>query len=210
LPYAPGDVLIARATDYQNQGLTEEASQLRAWRRSFDPLYQISDADFSALSGFDAVTFSSVYCHQFPLVDGRIQAIGNLASLGNYDTTHALLALVWAIDNDCEIPPAYDPQLLADTVVDVYQIAENGGSAVLTDLRIEAMAFLAAAGRHDLIQSSWVDEVLDAQLPGGGWKALPSNAGASDHTTGLALWLLLQLADDRKIIAGYVAQTWDQ
>lgn len=210
LPYSPGDVLIARAVDFENQGRTDEASQLRAWRRSFDPLYQISQSDYNRLGSFDIATFAGVYCHQIPLVDSNILDIADFAALGGYDNTHALLALVWAIDNDCVMPPAFDKALLADVVVDVYRIADDNGSTVVDDLRIEAMAFLAAAGRHDLIEAAWVDQVLDAQLPDGGWKGDPDDIDAADHTTGLALWLLLQLAEDSKVLTGYVAQTWDE
>ncbi|MGW8370092.1 MAG: hypothetical protein ACWGPN_15615, partial [Gammaproteobacteria bacterium] len=157
----------------------------------------------------DAVTFAGVYCHQIPLVESDIQSLRDVLLQGNYYTTHALLALLWAIDNDCPMPANFDSEILADTIRDVYAIAAAGGSTTLTDLRVEAMAFLAAAGRHDLIPASWVDQVLDAQLAGGGWKADPVDADPADHTTGLALWLLLQLADERKVLSGFVAQPWE-
>jgi hypothetical protein len=210
LPYSPGSVLIARATDFEIQGMSDRAAQLRAWRRSFDPVYQISQSDYNRLGSFDTATFAGVYCHQFPMTDTHLQDITALAAQGGYETTHALLALIWAIDNDCDLPAGYDPALLADVIADVYAIADANGSTVLDDLRVEAMAFLAAAGRHDLIEAAWVDQVLDAQLPNGGWPGNPADTVASDHTTGLSLWLLLQLAEDSKVLPGYVAQTWDQ
>jgi hypothetical protein len=107
------------------------------------------------------------------------------------------------------MPPSYDSQLLSDIIRRVYDVANAGGSNVVTDLRVDAMSFLAAAGRHDLIQASWVDELLDAQLPGGGWRSNPTDPVATDHTTGLALWLLLQLAEERKVLSGFIARSWD-
>jgi hypothetical protein len=209
LTYSPGDELIARALQYESQGQSSAASQLRVWRRIFDPVYQVSNADFNQLVGFDAVTFPPVYCHQFPLVDANIQDMRDYVLLGGYYTTHVLLALLWAIDNACPMPPAYDQDLLSDTIRDVYAIADAGGSSVLDDLRVDAMAILAAAGRHDLIQASWVDQILDEQLAGGGWKGDPNDSEPADHTTGLALWLLLQLAEEGKVFSGFVAQEWD-
>jgi hypothetical protein len=209
LAYSPGAELNVRASRYQQEGRTREASQLRAWRRSYDPAYRISVADYDRLAGFDAVTFAGVYCHQFPLDDGYVQSLTDLASLGGYSTTHVLLALLWAIDNNCVMPRTYDPQLLSSVVSDVYAIADDTGSHEVTDLRVEAMALLAAVGRDDLIQPSWVDQVLDAQLASGAWKGRPEDQAASNHTTGLALWLSLQLAEQTKVLSGFVAQLWD-
>lgn len=209
LAYSPGEVLNFRASWHQGNGRTAEATQLRSWRRSYDPAYRISVADYGQLAGFDAVTFAGVYCHQFPLDDGFIQALTALAPQGGYATTHVLLALLWAIDNNCVMPESYDSQLLSDVVADVYAIAHDSGSDTMTDLRIEAMAFLAAVGRHDLIQATWVDQVLDAQLASGGWKGRAEHEAASHHTTGLALWLLLQLAEPMKVLSGFVAASQD-
>jgi len=215
LPYSPGVELETRTALAASSGDNARARQLRTWRRSYDPAWVVSAADYAQLSGFDAVTFAGVYCHQagaeYPVDDADIQALTNYAAAGapgGYDTTHALLALLWMIDNDCALPASFDPGLLEQIVRDVYEIARDGGSNAVTDLRVEAMAMLAAAGRHDLIQASWVDQVLNAQLGNGGWKAAPADMEAFDHTTGLALWLLLQLAEDNKVLSGFVAQPW--
>jgi hypothetical protein len=208
LPYSAGDELVARALAAQAAGDAAEARQLRSWRRSFDPLYQITVQDYGQLTGFDAVTFPGVYCHQYPLDASDVQLVTDYAAQGGYRTTHALLALLWAIDNDCPMPPEFSAELLERTIQDVFAIAEAGGGT-LTDLRIEAMALLAAAGRHDLIQASWVDRVLGDQMINGGWRAEPTAVDPADHTTGLALWLLLQLAEPQKVLSGFVAQHWD-
>src|SRR5690606_38616220 len=147
LPYSPAAVLDARVDQYEQRGQTAPASQLRAWRRLYDPTHQIDLADYGRLLSFDAITFVGVYCHQRPLDDGYIRDIEDLASQGGYSTTHALLALIWAIDNDCDLPPSYDPALIDEIVRDVYEIADGtGAGGMLTDLRVEAMAMLAAAG----------------------------------------------------------------
>ena len=208
LPYSPAGQMLGRIQTAENNGNTVLAQQLRGWRRLFDPLYQLAPADYAAFVGFDAMTLAAVHCHQFPLDDADMTAWSNSESQGSYETTHALLALLWAIDNDCAMPPSYNAALLDETIADVYTIAATGGGT-LTDIRLEAMTFLAAAGRHDLIQSSWVDLVLNAQQPNGGWLANPGETSTTDHTTVLGLWLLLLLAEEQKVLANYVAQPWD-
>jgi hypothetical protein len=208
LPYSPADEMLARIQTATNGGNAFLAQQLRSWRRLFDPLYQLAPADYAALTGIDAMTLAAVHCHQFPLDDADMLSWSGFENQGGYGTTHVLLALLWAIDNDCAMPASYSSALLDETIADVYAIASTGGTA-LTDLRLEAMTFLAAAGRHDLIQAAWVDLVLNAQQPNGGWLAAPGEFATTDHTTVLGLWLLLQLAEERKVLTGYVAQPWD-
>jgi hypothetical protein len=206
LPYAPSDEVEARIMALDFDGDFDRANALRAYRRVYDATYEIGDNEFSSLSGLDAITLASVYCHQFALTAGDVAAIAALLDSGGYDTTHALLALLFAIDNNCVLPASFDQTLIGDVVVAVHDIATGGA---VTDLTIEATTFLAGAGRHDLIDAAWVDRFLDAQQPDGTFKADPGDAKSSGHTTGLALWLLLQLADPIKVHPGIIAQAWD-
>jgi len=208
LPYSSSGEMLARIQAATNGGNTSLAQRLRSWRRLFDPLYQLPPADYAALTGIDAMTLAAVHCHQFPIDDADLLSWSGFENQGSYGTTHVLLALLWAIDNDCAMPSSYNPALLDETIADVYAIASAGG-ATLTDLRLEAMTFLAAAGRHDLIQASWVDLVLNAQQPNGGWLAAPGEFNTNDHTTVLGLWLLLGLAEEQKVLTAWVAQPWD-
>ena len=208
LPYSPSGEMLARIQAATNGGDPFLGRQLRSWQRLFDPTYQLAPADYDALTGIDAMTLSAVHCHQFPVDDADMLAWSGYGNQGGYGTTHVLLALLWAIDNDCAMPSSYNSALLDETIADVYAIAAGGGTA-LTDVRLEAMTFLAAAGRHDLIQASWVDLVLNSQQPNGGWLAAPGDFNTTDHTTILGLWLLLQLAEEQKVLTGYIAQPWD-
>jgi hypothetical protein len=71
----------------------------------------------------------------------------------------------------------------------------------VTDLYLERIAFLLAAGRPDLVKPRWVERVLAAQQSDGGWRYtwggwgphLLSYADAGEHSqahpTGLGMWL---------------------
>lgn len=209
VPYSPANELGIREVNYDAAGNANLAQQLRTWRRLHDSGYVIAQADYDSLVGFDAVSFAGVYCHQIPLTDLYTQDLVDLNSQGAYATTHALLALLWALDNDCVMPGTYSDQILADVILNVYEIADGNGATEISDLRVEAMAFLAGAGRHDLIQAAWIDQLLDAQLGSGAWLGDSDDTDPNAHTTGLAFWLLLLLAEDVKALPGFVAQTWD-
>lgn len=207
LPYSPADVLMGREQQYDATGSTIEAAAIRAFLGLVIEGRQLSPADFASLQGLNAITMRAVFCHQYPFDDAYIDSLEALVPAGGYDTTHALLTLMWAIDNDCALPASYDPQLFDDTIRAVYAIA--AAHDIVTDLRVEAMAFMAAAGRLDLIRPVWLAQLLDAQEASGAWKDAPADAQPSGHTTALAYWFLLQLAENGKVASRFVPQSWE-
>jgi hypothetical protein len=71
----------------------------------------------------------------------------------------------------------------------------------VTDLYLERIPFLLAAGRPDLVKPRWVERILAAQQSDGGWRYtwggwgphVLSYADAGErsqaHPTGLGMWL---------------------
>lgn len=202
LPYSPSALLMTRVL---NAPPGSEAA-LHAYRRLVDPHFVLERARFAQLDGFDAVTIRSLYCHHYPLDEADMTGIETLVRSGGYGATHALLALIWALDNGCAMPAALDAELLDEVIREVRGVAADGP---VTDLRLEALAMLAATGRHDLLQAQWIDDMLAAQQPDGSWKADPASPAASGHSTGVALWLLMQLHEPLKVLRGFVVQTWE-
>lgn len=75
----------------------------------------------------------------------------------------------------------------------------------VTDLYVQRLAFILAAGRPDLVRRRWVERVIACQKPSGGWVANWCGWGPrimqfrlrpmspNSHTTIQALWLLSML-----------------
>ena len=115
--------------------------------------------------------------------------------------THQLLAIMMYRDRVDGSPGV---QQLIDHLCD--GIAREARWDVrVTDLYMQRLAFILAAGRPDLVRRRWVERVIACQKPSGGWVANWCGLGPrilqlrlrpmspNSHTTIQALWLLSML-----------------
>jgi hypothetical protein len=139
----------------------------------------------------DRVTILALYCDQLGLSNTGYQLMLEQAiSLGDYMLTHALLACIWIRENGCEVP-------LPDGFIEnMYQAnaALINDDSVVDDLELEAATFLYFAGQGALVDQCFVDRVVAAQNPDGGWSLSSSTLSDSDwHASVLGLLLLLHV-----------------
>lgn len=175
----------------------EGAAQMRVYLRLLDPRVVITQADLDNLTDeVDRITGPALACDQVALPDGYLGLLQRAVELGGYERTHAVLALQWIREHGCidedaaaELSGRWTGELVE--TVESERVAGNGAG----DLSIEAMAMLAYSGHIDRIEEGWVDDVLAAQNPDGSWPHGSTTMAASPHTTVLAVWLLLELAD---------------
>ena len=169
---------------------TDEAPLLRVFRRIADHDNQLQDGDLQAVSvDVDRITVPALYCDQLGLTDNYPAMLEGAAVQGGYLLTHALLACVWLKENGFGVP------LSAFFIQDMYRAtaALIGNDPVVTDLELEAAAFLYLVGQGALVDNAFVDRVIAVQNYDGGWLLSSNTPGKSDwHPTILGLFLLLQ------------------
>jgi hypothetical protein len=168
---------------------TDEAPLLRVFRRIADHDNQLQDGDLQAVViEVDRITVPALYCDQQELTINYPAMLQGAAFQGGYLLTHALLACVWFQENGCAVP------LPASFVNDMYLATASliGDDPVVTDLELEAAAFLYLAGQGELVKDSFVELVITVQNSDGGWLLSSDTPGNSDwHPTILGLFLLL-------------------
>ncbi len=147
--------------------------------------------DIMKLRGIDHITAAALYCDLYGLPKYFFRAVRSMASRGGYDLTHAMLALVIVRNQRCN----YDREVFRrELTAEIRQLrtllAEN---RVDSDLGIEAILMLHLsrkspdmAGEPSHVNPEWIEQILAAQSADGSWYQ-------NDHTTVLALWLLLEL-----------------
>lgn len=169
----------------------ERAASLRVFRRLADPAHRLDPEDLQAVTHpSDLIVVYALYADQQPLPPVFSKALMRAAAEGGYFLTHALLAWVWARDNasEPELPEGFIDELCRANAAIV-----NADTGIVSDLRLEAAAFLQLAGRGELVDESFFDTVLVTQNDDGGWGLSRDAGGASDwHATILALLLLLE------------------
>ena len=128
----------------------------------------------------------ALYCDRLGLPINYPEMLEEAAKKGEYNLTHVLLAWIWMKENGCELVVSQE------FVEDLYRKnAEliNSDSTVY-DIELEAAAFLCLAGQTELIDNSFIQNVIVNQNDDGSWDSPNIEKW---HTTVLALILLMHL-----------------
>jgi len=176
--------------------LTPDASaNLRVLARFVDPDSRVTEADLNQLSvypvGYDSLTGPALHCDYIPLGETYTNDISaRLNEGGYYWITHALLAAACVRDLGCS-------GVLSSELEERIAIASAGvidsNHSEIRDVEIEAAAFLHYFGEGDRVRAGFIDGLLKAQLPDGGWGWRRQGTEAHYHSTALAVWLLGEL-----------------
>lgn len=163
---------------------------LKIYRRIAIYNNTIDETDFNAVvNEVDNIVVPALYSNQWNLPDNYLSVLINAKNNGGYLMTHALLATIWLQENNCNIslPNHYLETLYYDTAA----LTEH--SQIFTDLALEAAAFLYQAGQGTLVHPDFVENVIEAQNPDGGWSISSDDPNSNWHPSVLALLVLLHV-----------------
>jgi len=171
---------------------TKSDPTLKLFRRvaSFDN--PVDPNDFNSVQhDVDKITIPALYSDRRSLPANYSAMLQAGLNGGEYLTTHTLLATLWLKENNCTV--ALPDNFMNSLYVATAALINNDMN--LTDIEIEAAAFLYQAGQGQLVNSSFIQLVITNQKPDGGWPAT-SIINPNDsywHSTSLALILLLNV-----------------
>lgn len=194
-----GGDLGNRLTDTLQRRQWETYRQMMAFDKRRQPQLPLP------LSTLDGVNLYALYCGKALRQKTFLQYMDSSRVYGGYDLTHAYLAALLLRNTRCLCQRHIDrlyPLLLGDMRLLVPAPAVSSFS----DLDMEVMALLLYANERMLISEALVSRVLQAQQPDGAWKdADVESRDFTDHTTTLALWVLLEwkYADDLRLFLPY-------
>lgn len=174
-------------------------SSSNAFVRLFGPRRHPSPAALAAVRDTDTVTATVLECEKTPLGNPFASRLRGAVRAGGYQATHVLLALRWARDLGCHF--SGEDKIREGAIRRV--ASELRSAETVTDLSTEQAAFLAELGAIRRIRSDWPERVRSAQRSDGGWAEDPAATPIGDHdptrsnfhSTGLALWYLLAVAE---------------
>lgn len=173
----------------------ERPPVLASIRRLVDPSVRVTAAELQALAEtpgntLDSFTFRALHCRTVPLSGDYPQHIAAWLdpSRDFHDPPHAALALQWAIEQGClDAAAAPIARLREQAIEQLVRVADG----VPRDQPIEAVAMLGYLGARDRVQRGWLETIVAAQREDGGWGEA-ADQPSNDHTTILALWVLLE------------------
>ncbi|HEY5666940.1 MAG TPA: hypothetical protein VIV64_09480 [Gammaproteobacteria bacterium] len=176
-------------------GQPAEAPKLRLLRRIAEPGNPLDPGDLEGVTHTsDRIIVAALYSDQLEPPSFYPDVLGQALRQGGYYCTHALLAWVWLQEygGQVELPADFAADLFAATAAIV-----NQDPSSVTDLKLEAAAFLFLAGQGARVDRGFVRAVTRTQNADGGWGMTRASPGVSDwHGTVLGLLLLLQVLSE--------------
>lgn len=175
---------LQRAGDANAKNILHE---MTLFDRLLDPQYRITQTQMRSAEELDSVTIHALYCDVFAIdTAAYFPILRSESNASGYRCTHALLCYVWMKENGC-----FSAGILSKLLA--YMLPLNQAIILQTpnywsDLNIETAALLQAAGTK--IPEDWIQGVIAAQRPDGGWGKYPNMGTSDSHATILALWLL--------------------
>ena len=167
-------------------------SLMKLYRRIADYNNTVDETDFKAIvEQVDTITIPALYADQRNPPSNYPMVLIDAKDSGGYMMTHALLATIWLQENNCNIslPDNFIETLYYDTSA----LTESG--LPVTDVTLEAAAFLYEAGQGSLVNPNFAENVIATQNPDGGWSlSSDTPSGSNWHPTILALMILLHVA----------------
>jgi hypothetical protein len=175
-------VLLMLNVLYRRFGITEFSDSLQRYDQLLaanpDPIKRVfrriadynnsivQPDDFNAVTDeYDVITVPALYSDRMSLPVNYPSMLTDAANRGGYLLTHVLLATIWLQDNNCEVslPDNFTESLYQANA----ELAGNG--VVITDLQMEAAAFLYMAGQGNLVSPAFVQRLIVIQNDDGGW-----------------------------------------
>jgi hypothetical protein len=174
--------------------------QLRLFGRLVDPAARPDAAALDTITNAsDRLILTALYCHE--LGTPPDDWLAAFADKPGADVSHGALALRWLLENGCISDAQAEP--LRRRFVSA--LDAQAAQTPTTDLGIEAMAMLDYLGASDRIEHSWMSAIVGAQHADGGWGEHPADP-SNDHTTALALWVLLAGSGRPAVDVPWIAQ----
>jgi hypothetical protein len=169
-----------------------EAPLLRVLRRFADRENPLRPDDWDAVTNpSDRILVSALYCDRIGLPPSFSETLRKAATAGSYYLPHIVLTWVRIRENGCQLAL---PSGFMDAVFKANAAIIDSPPAIVSDLRLEAAAFLHLAGQGARVDHAFVDRVVSSQKGDGGWGDAKDGKGGSDwHSTTLGLLLLLHV-----------------
>ncbi|HDQ05987.1 MAG TPA: hypothetical protein ENN36_04615 [Candidatus Bathyarchaeota archaeon] len=165
--------------------LHPDRSSVRLFRRIADYDNPVYAEDLKRVkSALDRITLPALYCDRLDFPSDYLLVLEEGVRQGGYHLTHVLLAWIWIQENGCEVD-------LADGFIEEMYHANAAlinTDPIVTDLELEAAAFLCLAGQSELIDDAFLDRVISSQGIDGGWES-----SERWHTTVLGLLFLMHV-----------------
>jgi hypothetical protein len=165
------------------------------WRyfdRSYDPWSEAALARIQQIPShpIEVLMLKCLYADRFGLGEDFLWELASTDDNGGYGTTH-IVAGGLALKVFSSIPQTRIDAMLQGTVPKLVRAQQVGRAG---DIFAERIMILQWLDRHDCVERAWIQRVIEAQNPDGGWPGRISlrRHVSNQHTACVALAALIQ------------------
>jgi hypothetical protein len=176
----------------------EQDRKLRVWGRFVGADQRPEQAalgafpDDGAVPVIETMVMHALYCDRFALPASYGELIARLAVGGDYELTHAVLAMKLASDRGCAVavPGTARPAELGRRTRALALRPTGDPRFEPLDVRYEALAVLEDFLADSSVPKDAIARLVAAQQSDGGWRPSADQSSAP-HPTVMAVWALL-------------------
>jgi hypothetical protein len=158
-------------------------------------------------NGIDSFTVRALYADSCKINKAFLKKLETHAALGDYELTHAYLALIWLAEHQHRIcKTAFYKKQYANFETKIVALLDNKKPAVWYDIHSEALALLAYKNGLKYFKNDYICTVLGAQTPEGAWLQSEYDSTQTAHAIVLTLWLLCEKIYPKKTYPNWIVK----
>jgi hypothetical protein len=182
----------------------DEKEQMKFFAKLYGGHTAIGKNDIVAQKGLIKLMAWSINTELYKPDKEYSEMLWSYSSVKDRNLTHAALCLAWIKEQGAQKYVRDADSLERYQVAQLLALALEEGYS--SDTGLEALAGLIRLGRSSLIRPEWIEKIIAAQLPDGGWPILKQETISNDHTSLLADWILLDYLHHGKVNSIWIAR----
>jgi hypothetical protein len=141
--------------------------------------------------GIDSFTVRALWADAFTIDKNYLNALEKFSKQGDYECTHAYLALIWLQENQhFIIKKSIYKKLFKRLESDVSKILKRRNGWY--DIHSEALALFCYTPQKKYLNNDFINDILKHQTQNGGWLTDSQYKIENAHANVLTLWCLLE------------------
>jgi hypothetical protein len=158
-------------------------------------------------NGIDSFTVRTLWADSLTINKAFLKRLQTFSTGGDYELTHAYLALIWLGEHQHRIcKTVFYKKLYTDFETKIIAFLDHKKPNEWLDIHSEALALLAYKNGLKYFKNDYIAAALRAQTPEGAWQTSEYDPKPTAHAAALTLWLLCEHQFAKKTYPNWIVR----